>query len=94
MKRITTTVDPSTYGLLEDLARRDGVATARLVRDAMERYVSDRQREMEPLPLPDWVGMFQGDGQPLAERVEEILGEISDEVYRTEVLGEPKRPGA
>lgn len=94
MKRITTTVDPSTYGLLEDLARRDGVATARLVRDAMERYVSDRQREMEPLPLPDWVGMFQGDGQPFAERVEEILGEIADEVYRTEVLGEPKRPGA
>lgn len=94
MKRITTTVDPSTYGLLEDLARRDGVATARLVRDAMERYVSDRQSEMEPLPLPDWVGMFQGDGQPFAERVEEILGEVTDEVYRTEVLGEPKRPGA
>jgi hypothetical protein len=94
MKRITTTVDPSTYGLLEDLARRDGVATARLVRDAMERYVSDRQREMEPLPLPDWVGMFQGDGEPFAERAEELLGEITAEVYRTEVLGEPKRAGA
>lgn len=92
MKRITTTVDPSTYGLLEDLARRDGVATARLVRDAMERYVADRQREMEPLPLPDWVGMFEGDGEAFAERDEEILGEVADEVYRTEVVGEPKRP--
>lgn len=91
MKRITTTVDPSTYGRLEDLAHRDGVATARLVRDAMERYVAERQREMVPLPLPDWVGMFEGDGEPFAERVEEILGEIADEVYRTEVLGEPKR---
>jgi len=92
MKRITTTVDSSTYAQLEDLARRDGVATARLIRDAMERYVTEREREMEPLPLPDWVGMFEGDGEPFAERTEEILGEIADEVYRTEILGEPKRP--
>lgn len=91
MKRITTTVDPATYGLLEDLAHRDGVATARLVREAMERYVTGRQREMEPLPLPDWVGMFQGDGEPVAERADEILAEVADEVYRTEVLGELKR---
>lgn len=91
MKRITTTVDPLTYGLLEDLAHRDGVATARLVREAMERYVVERQREMEPLPLPDWVGMFEGDEEPFAERAEEILADVSNEVYRTEVLGEPKR---
>lgn len=91
MKRITTTVDPSTYGLLEDLAHRDGVPTARLVREAMERYVTERQRDQEPQPLPDWVGMFHGDGKPWAERDEEILAEIADETYRTEVLGEPKR---
>lgn len=91
MKRITTTVDPLTYGLLQDLAHRDGVATARLVREAMERYVVERQREMEPLPLPDWVGMFEGDVEPFAERAEEILADVSNEVYRTEVLGEPKR---
>lgn len=92
MKRITTTVDSSTYGMLEDLAHRDGVPTARLVREAMERYVTKRQLEQEPQPLPDWVGMFQGDGEPFAERVDEILAEVADEVYRTEVLGEPKRP--
>jgi hypothetical protein len=92
MRRVTTTVDPSTYGQLEDLARRDGVATASLVRDAMERYVTERQREMAPLPLPDWVGMFEGDGESFAENTEEILGEIADEVHRTEILGEPKRP--
>lgn len=91
MKRITTTVDPSTYGILEDLAHRDGVATARLVREAMERYVADRQREMQPLPLPDWVGMFHGNEEPFAERAEEILADVSSEVYRTEILGEPKR---
>ena len=92
MKRITTTVDPSTYGLLEDLAHRDGVATARLVREAMERYVAERLREMEPLPLPDWVGMFDGDEAPISDRVDELLAEVADEVYRTEVLGESKRP--
>lgn len=91
MKRITTTVDPITYGLLEDLAHRDGVATARLVREAMERYVVERQLEIEPLPLPDWVGLFEGDGEPVAERADEIIAGVSNEVYRTEVLGEPKR---
>ena len=90
MKRITTTVDPTTYRLLEDLAHRDGVATARLVREAMERYVTERQRDMVPLPLPDWVGMFQGDGQPFAERAEAILAEIADETLRTHPKGEPK----
>lgn len=91
MKRITTTVDPATYGRLEDLAHRDGVATARLVREAMERYVAERQREIEALPLPDWVGMFEGDEAPFAERAREILTEVAEEVYRTEVLGGPKR---
>jgi hypothetical protein len=94
MKRITTTVDPATYGLLEDIAHRDGVATARLIRDAMERYVSERQRDLAPLPLPDWVGMFEGDGEPLAERDEEILREIVDGVHLSEIDGELKRPRA
>ena len=47
---------------------------------------------MEPLPLPDWVGMFDGDEAPISDRVDELLAEVADEVYRTEVLGESKRP--
>ena len=90
MKRITTTVDTTTYGLLEDLAHQDGVATARLVREALERYVSERQRNLVPHPLPDWVGLLQGDGEPFAERAEEILAEIADEALRTDFQGEPK----
>jgi hypothetical protein len=92
MKRITTTVDPATYARLDDLARHDGVPTARLIREAMERYVTDREAALEPSPLPDWVGMIEGDGEPFAERIDEILAEYADEMYRTEVLGEPKRP--
>lgn len=94
MKRITTTVDPSTYGLLEELAHRDGVATAKLVREAMDLYVTERQREIEPLPLPDWVGMVIDDGEPFAERGDAILDEVATEVYKTEVLGESKRTRA
>ncbi|MBI2776836.1 MAG: hypothetical protein HYX57_06200 [Chloroflexi bacterium] len=82
MKRITTTVDTATYGLIEDLAHRDGVATAQLVREAMERYVAERERDLKPLPLPGWVGWLQGDGQPFAERAEQILAEIADDALR------------
>ena len=90
MKRITTTVDTTTYGLLEDLAHRDGVATAQLVREAMERYVTERQRDLEPLPLPDWVGLFQGDGEPFAERAEQILADMADDVLAADGPHETK----
>ena len=73
VKRITTSVDPAAYAALEDLARRDGVSTSRLLREAMERYVSDRERSLRPAPLPDWIGTLEGDGSPFAERDEEIL---------------------
>ncbi len=73
MKRITTSVDQATYASLDDLARRDGVSTSSLIREAMERYVTEREGASEPRPLPDWVGILQGDGTPFAERDEEIL---------------------
>lgn len=73
MKRITTSVDSTTYATLEDLARRDGVSTSHLIREAMERYVADRETGLEPAPLPDWVGSIEGDGTPLAALDEEIL---------------------
>lgn len=73
MKRITTSVEPVTYAALEDLARRDGVSASHLIREAMERYVSDREAALEPLPMPDWIGSIEGDGQPLASIDEEVL---------------------
>lgn len=73
MKRITTSVEPSVHAALEDLARRDGVSASHLIREAMERYVTDREAALEPLPMPDWVGSIEGDGTPFAELDEEIL---------------------
>lgn len=105
MKRITTSVDPTTYAALEDLARRDGVPTSRLLREAMERYVAERDRTLEPGPLPDWVGTLEGDGQPFAERDEALLDEWwaaeleaqptdEPETKRTEPAGRPAQPRA
>lgn len=92
MKRITTTVDPTVYARLDDIARQDGVSTAHVLREAMERYVTEREATLEPTPLPAWVGIIEGDGEPTASRIDEILADYADEAYRTEILGEPKAP--
>jgi predicted transcriptional regulator len=73
MQRITTTVDQSVYARLEDLARRDAVPVARLIREAMERYVVEREEALEPEPIPEWVGMVEGPGGEYAARDEEWL---------------------
>jgi hypothetical protein len=59
MKRTTVMVDEGTYAELESLARRDGVSTGHLIREAMASYVTDRERQENggpPNPLPSFVG--------------------------------------
>jgi predicted transcriptional regulator len=73
MQRITTNVDPDVYERLEDLARRRNVPTARVIRDALERYVTDEEASQQAEPLPDWVGMLEGPGGPWAEHDEAVL---------------------
>lgn len=74
MKRITTTVDTAVYRRLDEIAHQDGVPTARLVREAMERYVAERETGLAPVRLPDWIGMLEGgDGRPWAEHDEALL---------------------
>ena len=73
MQRITTNVESTVYARLEDLARRRDAPIARLIREAMERYVTEQEAELEPQPLPDWVGMLEGPGDAYAERDEEVL---------------------
>ena len=75
MQRITTNVEPGVYSRLEDIARRRAVPTSHLVREALERYVTETEAAQEPEPLPDWVGMLDGPGGPYASRDEELLAE-------------------
>jgi len=73
MQRITTNVESGVYARLEDLARRRRVPTARVIREALERYITDEEAASAPEPLPEWVGMLEGPGGAWAERDEEIL---------------------
>jgi hypothetical protein len=46
-----------------------------VIREALERYVSDQEALLGPGPLPDWVGMLEGPGGPYAEQDEDLLDE-------------------
>jgi hypothetical protein len=91
-RRITTNVEPGVYTRLEHIARRRHQSTARLIREALERYVTEEEARQEPEPLPDWVGMLEGPGDPFAARDEELL----DEAWADSILpsGSRRRPGA
>lgn len=64
-------LDPALIAELERLARRSGRPTAHVIRESLERYVTDA-RESERGRLPAFVGIGQGPGD-VADRDEEIL---------------------
>jgi hypothetical protein len=77
MKRTTIMLDPSILSELERIARRTGRPTSHVIRESLERYVTDA-REHEAQRLPSFVGKFSGgkDGNGnVAERADEILRE-------------------
>jgi len=69
MRRTSILVDPRVMTELEQLARRAGRPTAHLIREAMERYVTEQR---QPRALPGFVGIGHGPGD-VAEHAEEIL---------------------
>jgi hypothetical protein len=71
MKRTTIMVDEATLAELERLARRSGRPTAHLIRESLERYVSDANAG-EAWQLPSFVGIGHGSGD-VAAHDEEIL---------------------
>lgn len=80
MKRTTILADERLLAEVAAVARRRGVTTSHVVREALERYVSDEQAE--PQSLPDLVGMFAWEGEPTGTTAEEVLerdwpGELS-----------------
>jgi len=80
-QRISVTVESHLHARSTAMARRRAVPTSLLIREALERYVSEQgaRRGPEPLlpprPLPDWVGMLEGPGGTYAARDEEILAD-------------------
>lgn len=74
MRRTTIMADEAVMTELEYLAREDGVPTSRLVREALDRYVTERNKSRRRR-LPAFVGMFRGSGEEIASRATEILRE-------------------
>lgn len=75
MKRTTVMLDEGAYAELESYARRDGVSTGHLIREAMERYLTDRERReaAAPVPLPSFVGAVDDPDMVQGADVEEFL---------------------
>jgi hypothetical protein len=71
MRRTSVLLDPQILIELERLARRSGVPTSHVIREAMERYVADAAATADPA-LPSFVGIVSGPGD-VARRDEEIL---------------------
>ena len=71
MKRTTIMVDQSVLAELDRLARRQRRPTAHLIRESLEKYVSNA-RLMEGTTLPAFVGIGDGPGD-VAENDEMIL---------------------
>ena len=71
MKRTTIMVDESVLAELDRLARRQRRPTAHLIRESLEKYVSNA-RLMEGTTLPAFVGIGEGPGD-VAENDEAIL---------------------
>lgn len=78
MKRTTVYLDETTDLELAQLARQQGRAKAELMREALTSYV---ERQRVPRPLPRSVGMGRSGVPDLAERDEELLGEIYEEKH-------------
>ena len=81
MKRTTIMVDEAVLAELDRLARRQRRPTAHLIRESLERYVTET-RLMEGTTLPAFVGMDEGPGD-VAEQAESILrAELPAELRR------------
>lgn len=77
MKRTTIYLDELLDRNLAQLAHRQERSKAELIRDVLGHYVD----QQETKTVPDWVGMVSSGQGDLAERAEEVLGELLEQDY-------------
>ncbi len=70
MKRTTIFADESMLDALKEIARREDVSIAEVIRQALNRFIADRQRTKR---LPSILGIGQSGRKDIAERYEELL---------------------
>jgi len=70
MKRTTIFADESMLDALKEIARMEDVSIAEVIRQALNRFIADRQRTKR---LPLILGIGQSGRQDISERFEELL---------------------
>ena len=76
MKRTTVYLEEQTDLNLSQLARQQGRSKAELIREALGAYTRQQSCNQD---MPSWVGAGRSGIPDLAERDEELLGEIYEE---------------
>jgi len=70
MKRTTIFADEDLLGALREIAHREGTSIAEVIRQALKRFIVDRQMNRK---LPSILGIGQSGRKDIAERSEELL---------------------
>ncbi len=70
MKRTTIFADESMLDALKEIARGEDVSIAEVIRQALNRFIADRQRNKR---LPSILGIGQSGRKDVSERFEELL---------------------
>ena len=70
MKRTTIFADESMLDALKEIARMEGVGIAEVIRQALNRFIADRQSNKR---LPSILGIGQSGRKDIADRFEELL---------------------
>jgi hypothetical protein len=84
MKRTTVYLDELMDLQLARLARLQKRSKAELIREALETFLAANRA---PEPVPSWLGAGRSGVPDLAERDEELLGELFEEDYARLKLG-------
>jgi len=70
MKRTTIFADENMLDSLKEIARIEEKSIAEVIRQALNRFIADRQRNKR---LPSILGIGQSGRKDIAERFEELL---------------------
>ena len=82
MKRVPlqANLDPKLADAVYRLGKRDGVSVAAILRESVERYVAEREAELDPIDA--LVGMWDDGGPPLdATQLDEELARAHEEEF-------------
>ena len=70
MKRTTIFADEAMLSSLRQIAQREGLSIAEVIRQALDRFIAERQGERR---LPSILGIGRSGRQDIADRCEELL---------------------